>query len=44
MIALVKAVPPQQYEAWLNEQQRMINQANDQVGSLRQYLQQTGQL
>jgi cytochrome c oxidase subunit 2 len=44
MIALVKAVPPQQYEAWLNEQQRMINQANGQVGSLRQYLQQTGQL
>ncbi len=44
MTAQVKVVSPEQYQAWLTQQQRMITQANDQVGSLRQYLQQTGQL
>jgi cytochrome c oxidase subunit II len=44
MTAQVRVVSPDAYQAWLTEQQRMINQANQQVGSLRQYLQQTGQL
>ena len=44
MTALVKVVSPAEYQAWLTEQQRMINQANAQVGTLRQYLLQTGQL
>ncbi len=44
MIALVRVVPPAQYQAWLSQQQAMITQANDQVGQLRQYLTQNGQL
>jgi cytochrome c oxidase subunit II len=44
MTALVKVVSPAEYQAWLTEQRRLINEANGQVGSLRQYLQQTGQL
>jgi cytochrome c oxidase subunit 2 len=44
MTALVKVVSPAEYQAWLTEQQRLINEANSQVGPLRQYLQQTGQL
>jgi cytochrome c oxidase subunit 2 len=44
MTALVKVVSPAQYQAWLTEQQRMITQANDQVATLRNYLQRTGQL
>jgi cytochrome c oxidase subunit 2 len=44
MTALVKVVPPAQYEAWLKQQENQINQANDQVGALRQYLTQSGQL
>jgi hypothetical protein len=37
-------VPPAQHQAWLVQQQKMINQANEQVGALRQYLTQSGQL
>jgi heme/copper-type cytochrome/quinol oxidase subunit 2 len=44
MTALVNVVSPAQYQAWLTEQRRMITQANDQVSTLRQYLQRTGQL
>ncbi len=44
MTALVNVVPPAQYQAWLIQQQRFITQANDQVGTLRQYLTQSGQL
>jgi cytochrome c oxidase subunit 2 len=44
MIARVNVVPPAQYRAWLVEQRRLINEANDQVGSLRQQLTQAGQL
>ncbi len=43
MTALVHVVSPGQYQAWLTEQENMINQANDQVGQLRQYLSQTNQ-
>ncbi len=44
MLAQVNVVSPAQYQAWLTQQQRMINQANGQVGGLRQYLTQSGQL
>jgi cytochrome c oxidase subunit 2 len=44
MTALVKVVSPAEYQAWLAEQERLINQGNGQVGSLRRYLLQTGQL
>jgi cytochrome c oxidase subunit II len=44
MTALVKVVSPARYQAWLTQQKQMITQANDQVATLRQYLQQTGQL
>ncbi len=44
MTALVRVVSPAQYRAWLTEQENMINKANDQVGQLRQYLNQTNQL
>ena len=44
MTALVNVVPAAQYQAWLNQQQRLITQANDRVGALRQYLTQSGQL
>ncbi len=38
MTALVHVVLPSQYQAWLTRQQNQINQANDQVGQLRQLL------
>jgi cytochrome c oxidase subunit 2 len=44
MTALVHVVPPDQYQAWLTQQQAQITQDNDQVGQLRQYLTQQGQL
>lgn len=44
MTALVHVVTPAQYRAWLIQQENEINQANDQVGSLRNYLNATGQL
>jgi cytochrome c oxidase subunit 2 len=44
MIAQVRVVSPAQYEAFLSSQEREINQANNQVGLLRQYLTQSGQL
>jgi cytochrome c oxidase subunit 2 len=44
MVAEVKVVPPAAYQAWLTEQKNLINQANDQVGALRQLLTSTGQL
>jgi cytochrome c oxidase subunit 2 len=44
MIALVRVVPAAQYQAWLTQQEGMITKANDQVGQLRQYLTQQGQL
>ena len=44
MLAQVRVVPPAQYQAWLTQQQKLINQANDQVGTLRQSLTQEGQL
>ena len=44
MTALVRVVSPAQYQAWLTEQENMINNANDQVGQLRQYLNETNQL
>jgi cytochrome c oxidase subunit 2 len=44
MIAQVNVVPPAQYRAWLAQQRQLINQANNQVGSLRQQLTQAGQL
>ncbi len=44
MTALVHVVSPARYKAWLTQQENMINNANDQVGQLRQYLTQTNQL
>jgi cytochrome c oxidase subunit 2 len=44
MTALVKVVPANQYQAWLKQQSTAINQANDQVGQLRQQLTAQGQL
>jgi cytochrome c oxidase subunit 2 len=44
MTALVHVVQPAAYQAWLTQQQQQITQANDQVGQLRQYLTQQGQL
>jgi heme/copper-type cytochrome/quinol oxidase subunit 2 len=44
MTALVKVVPASQYQAWLKQQSTAINQANDQVGALRQQLTSQGQL
>ena len=38
MTALVKVVTPQQYRAWLSQQAHLINQQNDQVSQIRQYL------
>jgi cytochrome c oxidase subunit 2 len=43
MTALVHVVPPAQYQAWLTQENQNINQANDQVGQLRQYLTAIGQ-
>lgn len=44
MTALVHVVSPAQYQAWLTEQENTINNANDQVGQLRHYLEHIGQL
>jgi cytochrome c oxidase subunit 2 len=44
MIAYVKVVTPAEYETWLAQQQQQINAANDQIGPLRQYLMQQGQI
>ena len=44
MTALVKVVPPSQYQTWLKQQSTAINNANDQVGQLRQQLTAQGQL
>jgi cytochrome c oxidase subunit 2 len=44
MTALVKVVAANQYQAWLKQQSTAINQANDQVGQLRQQLTAQGQL
>jgi cytochrome c oxidase subunit II len=44
MLAQVRVVSPAQYQAWLTQQQKLINQANDQVGTLRQSLTKSGQL
>ncbi len=44
MIAFVKVVTPQQYTAWLAQQQKLITAQNSQVAQLRQILTQNGQL
>jgi cytochrome c oxidase subunit 2 len=44
MTALVHVVSPDQYQAWLTQEQQGINQANNQVGQLRNYLTSQGQL
>ena len=44
MIAYVKVVTPQQYTAWLAQQQKLITAQNSQVAQLRQILTQNGQL
>jgi cytochrome c oxidase subunit 2 len=44
MIAFVKVVSPAAYASYLAQQAHAITAANDQVGMLRQYLSQTGQL
>ncbi len=44
MTALVKAVAPSQYQAWLKQQSTAITNANNQVGTLRQQLTSKGQL
>ncbi len=44
MTALVHVVQPAQYQAWLKQQSAAINDANDQVGKLRQQLTSQGQL
>jgi cytochrome c oxidase subunit 2 len=44
MIAYVKVVSPQQYQTWISQQRANINSANSQVGGLRTYLTQSGNL
>ncbi len=44
MTALVKVVPPDQYTAWLQQQQQAIQAANSQVSQLRQILTASGNL
>jgi cytochrome c oxidase subunit 2 len=44
MVAFVRVVTPAQYRSWLAQQSQSINSANDQVGQLRQYLTNSGQL
>lgn len=44
MTALVKVIPPDQYQGWLNQQQQLIQTANSQVTLLRAYLTKTGNL
>jgi cytochrome c oxidase subunit II len=44
MVAFIKVVTPQQYTAWLAQQQKLITAQNSQVAQLRQILTQNGQL
>ena len=44
MTARVKVLSPGDYQAWLQQQQKDIDAANQQVTHLRQLLQQTGNL
>jgi cytochrome c oxidase subunit II len=44
MVAYVRVVSPAQYQRWISGQKQSISSANDQVGQLRQYLTNTGQL
>jgi cytochrome c oxidase subunit II len=44
MVAFIKVVTPQQYIAWLAQQQKLITAQNSQVAQLRQILTQNGQL
>jgi cytochrome c oxidase subunit II len=44
MIAFIRVVSPQQYTAWLAQQQKLITAQNSQVAQLRQILTQNGQL
>jgi cytochrome c oxidase subunit 2 len=44
MTALVKVLPPAQYQSWLSQQQQQIQVANSQVTQLRAYLTRTGNL
>ena len=44
MIALVKVVTPQQYQAWVAQDQQQITAANNQVSQLRTYLTNNGNL
>jgi cytochrome c oxidase subunit 2 len=44
MLAFVKAVPPSEYQAWLQQQERAIQTANAQVTVLRQVLTANGNL
>jgi hypothetical protein len=38
MTALVKVVTPHEYTSWLSQQYKLINEQNDQVAQIRQYL------
>ncbi len=44
MLAFVRVVSPQQFAAWVAQQQKQINAANNQVSGLRTYLTATGNL
>jgi cytochrome c oxidase subunit 2 len=44
MTALVKVLPPSQYQSWLTQQEQKIQTANSQVTTLRNYLTKTGNL
>jgi cytochrome c oxidase subunit 2 len=44
MVAFVRVVTPAQYKSWLSSQKSSISSANNQVGDLRQYLTNQGQL
>jgi cytochrome c oxidase subunit II len=44
MVARVIAVPPDQFNSWLNQQKQLINTANSQVTQLRQILTANGNL
>ena len=44
MIALVKVVSPQEYQAWVAQDQQEITAANNQVSQLRTYLTNNGNL
>jgi cytochrome c oxidase subunit II len=42
MTALVKVVTPHQYTSWLGQQYKLINEQNDQVSQIREYLEKQG--